>query len=79
MTLRRLLNLGYAHLTDGLDADDRKNMDTMLRMKFDHEMTKKEQKRAEAFRMAVQTGAIKGQKRMAGLLEGARSPRMGRP
>lgn len=61
MSLRRLLNLASNHLTDGLDASGKRNMEMLLNEPFDSELTPEQQARAERRRIAMRIGAYSGQ------------------
>lgn len=66
MSFRRLLNLAYDHLVDGMDAKGKANMELLLRAPFDYELTPEEQARAERRRIAMRTGAYEGQSGLIG-------------
>lgn len=56
MSLRSILNLGYAVLTEGMSPDERTTLDRRLAEPFDWELTPAERKRAEARRMMEARG-----------------------
>lgn len=62
MSLRRFLNLVYHMHAVDLDADGRKALDHMLEAKWDHEMTRAEKKREEAFRRTLAKGGVQVQR-----------------
>ena len=70
MTLRRALNVVYSMLVDrcGDDHDRVEILDRRLRVKFWSEMTPEERRWEELRRDAEDSGAIKGQQTLLGLM-----------
>ncbi len=62
MSLRRFLNLVYFMYSRNMDKDGVKALNHLLESKWDHEMTEKEKKREQAFRMTLQKGGVKVQR-----------------
>ena len=61
MPLRHLLNIGYAWLAEGRDAQQIEALDRQLAEPFDHELTPEERRRAEALRMVEARGGTQVQ------------------
>jgi hypothetical protein len=58
MSLRSVLNLAYAVLTDDMSTEDRTVVDRRLQEPFDWELTAAERKKAEARRMLENKGQV---------------------
>lgn len=61
MDVRRLLNIAYTSLVEGLDKRGRDNIDYELGLPFEHEMTPEQKRREEYRRKAIEIGADIGQ------------------
>lgn len=63
MDLRRLLNVVFAYLIRNMEPERVDAfVDEVLRAKFDHEMTKKELRRAEVRRKERELGIVGGER-----------------
>jgi hypothetical protein len=69
---RSFLNVAWAQLVEGSTAEGVETTRTLMRMKFEYEMSPVEQKRAEAFRRTLLAGGTGGVKELAGKMMGAR-------
>lgn len=65
MTLRRLINVAYAHIMRDRTPTEKQDLDTLINAKRLQDMTPEEQSREERRQLAMRTGAYRGQ---AGLI-----------